>query len=249
MAPRGPTAHRAMHEGISPQTPQNGAAIRSFSGAEQPVVKGTPKYGRIEKARVREAMPTYEVPRSKKLGDQQKGLNWLSQHGKEKFDKFHQNFLAQWGVKPEYESIHVLCPEDWSSLEPRSLLQLFTTRKCPTQGTGRLSYAYSDHTTSYARALVWFDSQSWLRSGMELDNFLGAGPFQRKHASHTCHHEYYLVHLILEDAHTNQDRKTCYELAIFLRQEGLPIPKHCDRHNEPCLMQVRFLRNLRSPRD
>lgn len=230
-----------------PQHHQEASATTSPSmhrGANQPNLEHPKKYGRIEKARVQDSMPTYDVPHSKKFGDQQKGLNWLSQHGKQRFDEFHRKLLASWGVKPGYESTCVLCPEDWSGLEPTLLLRQFTTQKCPTKGAGRLSYAYSDHSTSYARALVWFASQSWPRSGIELDNFLGFGPFKPKDASHTCHHEYCLVHLVFEAADVNQDRKVCHDLAMFLRREGLPIPKHCDRHDQPCLMQVRSPKDL-----
>lgn len=234
-----PTMNRALHVGISRQILQNGEAIPSSQSTGQPAIAIPQKYDRIEKARVLDSLPTYDVPRSKKFGDQQKGLDWLSQHGKQKFDEFHRNLLAQWGVKPGYESTCILCPEDWSGLEPTLLLRRFTTQKCPIKGNRRLTYAYSDHSTSFARAFVWFRNQSWPRSGIELDNFFGVGPFKPKDASHTCHHEYCLVHLTFEAANINQDRKACYDYARFLRREGLPIPKHCDKHNEPCLLQVR----------
>ncbi len=42
----------------------------------------------------------------------------------------------------------------------------------------------------------------------------------------------------------NEDRKCCHLRAKFLRQENLPVPMHCDRHEPACLMQHAALTTL-----
>jgi hypothetical protein len=64
--------------------------------------------------------------------------------------------------------------------------------------------------------------------------------------SHLCHHHLCLIHLFLEDALTNEDRKKCYLKAKFLRQENLFVPEHCTgtQHHPPCLIQHAALTTL-----
>jgi hypothetical protein len=91
--------------------------------------------------------------------------------------------------------------------------------------------------TSLSRAIAWFADQDWPRNGLELDNFLGSGPYKPRQGSHLCHKHLCLIHVSFETAEDNKDRKECHLRAQFLRQEGLPVPKHCSKHDPPCLMQ------------
>jgi len=96
-----------------------------------------------------------------------------------------------------------------------------------------------DHSTTWVRAATWFKSSP--HNGMELDNFLGSGPFRPMDGSHLCHHGHCLnpFHSIYEDYKTNNDRSRCRIMAEELRALGLPIPKCCIRHKQrPCLLQV-----------
>ena len=195
-------------------------------------------YDRIAVSRGRDSLPSYVVKRSKKHPRQQKALEWLTASGKDRFDEKRAFLLSQWGVKKTHKGTCVLCPEDWSSLEPVRVMDLFDADKCPTAGSGRLSYQYSDHATAFVRAVAWFEDKKWPRTGAELDNFLGAGPFKPMDASHLCHHDDCIIHITYEPAHINQDRKTCCMEAQSLRQQGLFIPEYCDKHDPPCLMQV-----------
>ena len=63
-------------------------------------------------------MPSYTVKRSKKHPDQQQALDWLTACGKNKFDEKLAALLSQWGVKETHQGTCVLCPQEWSSLEP-----------------------------------------------------------------------------------------------------------------------------------
>ena len=63
-------------------------------------------------------------------------------------------------------------------------------------------------------------------------------------ASHTCHQNCCIAHIAYEPTNTNHDRKACCELAARLRQEGKPIPEHCETHNPPCLLQVSIWKAL-----
>lgn len=197
-------------------------------------------YDRISEARRRLSVPSYPIKRSKKIPRQQRGLKWLEADGKDKFDNDLKNRLAQWGVKETHKSTCILCPEVWSAADPTRLMDLFNTEKCPTAGSGRLTYYYKDHATSYVRASAWFMEKHWPRKAADLDNFLRCGPYRPKDASHLCHHDDCIVHINWEGAHINTDRKDCCTRARFIRGEGDPIPEHCDQHDPPCLMQVSF---------
>lgn len=76
---------------------------------------------------------------------------------------------------------------------------------------------------------------------MELDNFLGAGPFKMMDGSHLCHHGSCVNpgHICYEPSDSNHDREKCREEAVFYRREGRAVPEHCRRHRVPCLLRVR----------
>lgn len=109
----------------------------------------------------------------------------------------------------------------------------------------RAWYSYRDHATTLVRAKAWYNA-SWPRSGIELDNFLGYGPYKAMDASHLCHHRHCILHVVYEPAHINADRNDCFTRARFLRAEGRPIDRHCRNHNPPCLMQHAALTSLES---
>ena len=186
---------------------------------------------------LKDQMPKYMVKQSKKSPNQQRGLNWMTNEGKVKFDKMLKHLTACWGVKPDHKSTCVLCPEDWRFLDPLQLAALTTAQNCPLPGLPRAWYTYADHATSIARARAWF--AEWPRTGLEHDNFLGCGPFKPMDASHLCHHDHCILHVVYEPANLNQDRKECCKEARFLRSEGREVPDSCTRHAPPCMMQVR----------
>ena len=217
------------------------ASCEGPSGVGRKRKRSTDK-GRTVDARLKTAVPTYLVKQSKKTkktSGQQRGLEWLSASGKAHFDDNHEMLLAQWGVKAEHRGTCVLLPEDWKALDPIDLMTTFQNYKPPSRGSSRAWYSYSDHATSLARAAAWYGR--WPRTGVELDNFLGCGPFKPMDGSHLCHHEHCIIHLTYESADTNLDRWDCCLEARFLRQEGRQVPEHCGKHSPPCLMQVSWL--------
>ncbi|RKU42199.1 hypothetical protein DL546_004619 [Coniochaeta pulveracea] len=80
-------------------------------------------------------------------------------------------------------------------------------RTCPAAHAQNRSFKFDDHSTNVPRANAWFGS--WPRTGIELDNFVGEGPFKPMQGSHLCHHDNCLVlaHIVWEPADTNIDRK------------------------------------------
>ena len=194
--------------------------------------------GRIIDADRKIAVPTYLVKRSKKTRGQQRGLDWLTTAGKAHCDATMETLLAQWGVKAEHRGTCVLLPEDWKALDPVELMTIFDDHQLPSGGASRAWYSYSDHATSLARAAAWYGH--WPRTGVELDNFLGCGPFKPMDGSHLCHHEHCIVHLTYESAAINWDRWGCCLEARFLRQDDREVPEHCTKHSSPCLMQVNY---------
>lgn len=194
--------------------------------------------GRVFEAMRKPDVPTYQVKRSKKTPGQQRGLEWLSASGKAHFDETYEMFLAQWGIKAGHRGTCVLLPEDWKALDPVDLMATFQDHKPPPGGSSRAWYAYSDHATSLARAVAWYGEP---RRGVDLDGFLGCGPFKPKDGSHLCHHEHCIIHLTYESAAINTDRWDCCLEARFLRQDGREVPEHCTKHSPPCLMQVSCL--------
>ena len=94
----------------------------------------------------------------------------------------------------------VLVPEDWRLADPVEIYRFVKgkERGFPSHEAARAWFSYSDHGTSLARAAAWF--QRWPRAGVELDNFLGSGPFQSMDASHLCHHPFCIIHITYEGA-------------------------------------------------
>lgn len=92
-------------------------------------------------------------------------------------------------------------------------------------------------TPSYVRAMTWYADE---RRGIDLDNFLGSGPFMPMEGSHLCHHGHCVNprHCKYETGLTNSDRARCVQLAWGLRKMGRDVPRHCPVHEPPCLLQV-----------
>ncbi|KAL8927765.1 MAG: hypothetical protein Q9208_002181 [Pyrenodesmia sp. 3 TL-2023] len=191
-------------------------------------------------------VPAYDVKQStRKRGEQQRGLDWLSYASKQRFDRIHSAILARWGVGPEHQGTCVLLPEAWRFSAPLDLMALLNAKDVSLSfsRSPRAWYSYRDHATTLARAKVWH-AATWPRSGIELDNFLGCGPYKAMDASHLCHHRHCIVHVVYEPAHVNADRNDCFARARFLRAEGRPIDRHCYDHEPPCLLQHAALTSL-----
>lgn len=59
-------------------------------------------------------------------------------------------------------------------------------------------------------------------------------------ASHTCHHDYCLIHVTYKAADVNMSRQDCCREARRLRQQNAAdVPEHCfiSKHDPLCLMQ------------
>lgn len=196
-----------------------------------------PDTGRPGAAAYKPLMPIYDVKTSRKEMLQQRGLDWLTLEAKEKFDQKYETLLSRWGVKVGHQGTCILCPEEWRLTDPLELQERLQSKNLPSPGDPRAWHSYSDHATSLPRALAWFSQ--WPRTGIQLDNFIGCGPFKPMDASHLCHHEHCIVHLVYEPSPINHSRNACKERARFLRAESRDVPEHCDQHDPPCLMQVR----------
>lgn len=194
------------------------------------------KFNRVSKSETQDLLPTYQVKQSKKIRGQQRALRWLTIDAKTKFDAHYEDVLSQWGVKSEHKGTCVLLPEAWRATDPLKLMDHFRRDRYPASHESRAAFSLGDHSTSFARALAWF--QGWPRNGVELDNFLGDGPFKPMEASHLCHHGHCINHLIYEPALINQDRQGCAQSAKSLRAGSQELPVRCSRHNPPCLLQV-----------
>ena len=197
-----------------------------------------PGYDRIVKGYEREPIPVYDIKRSRVVPSQERGIYWLTTAGKERFENKRAVLLDKWGVKRAHTGTCVLCPEDWNPLKPTRIMELFNNERCPPAGSARLTYQYSDHQVKFARAAAWFEDRTWPRRGVDLDIFLGDGPYKPMDASHLCHHDDCIIHITYEPANVNQDRKRCRLRAQQMRQRGENVPEKCGEHNPPCLMQV-----------
>ena len=227
-------------QSLSPAITQ--ASVSAYSYSRPPLSLSAPSVSSPMPMAVRipgdpaDTMPTYEVKRSRKAFEQ-KALDWLSASGKSDFDQYYTSVFADWGRKYGSSGPCTILPEDWRQSSPLDLMALFSTDNYPSSGATRAAYSRFGHATTLARAAAWFNK--WPRTGVELDNFLGCGPYKPMDASHLCHHEHCIRHITYEPAHINQDRKRCCERARFLRQENRDVPEHCTSHSPPCMMQVR----------
>lgn len=193
-------------------------------------------YNRVVKARRRCSVPRYPVKTTKDGEPQIKAVEWLISKARRTFEETYTALLASWGVQRHHRGTCLLVAGDWHALDPLVLMDYFSAEKCPATNATRLAYRYADHNTTFARTVAWFSE--WPRHGIELDNFISCGPFKAKDASHLCHHDQCVVHIVYEGADKNQDRKQCHEAAQFLRTERRPIPAACELHDPPCLLQV-----------
>ena len=186
-----------------------------------------------------ETLPSYPVKRSKKIPEQQRGIDWLKKEAKIKFGDFYRDLLARWGVAVGHTGTCVLVPEAYKGLEPLEVMEAVTQdkEKYAAPGTPRAFFSMYDHATTVVRALAWFSE--WPRTGVQLDNFIGCGKFTPMDASHTCHHDHCIVHITYEAADKNTKREDCRREARALRQQNAAdVPEHCSKHQPPCLMQV-----------
>ncbi|KAK6210921.1 hypothetical protein LQW54_005799 [Pestalotiopsis sp. IQ-011] len=190
----------------------------------------------------RQQVPSYEVKRSRVSRHQQCALSWLSEDAVRHFGQYIRALLGSWGVDgADSESSCVLVPADWLSLNPVDILPLFGPDRCPKRRAERPRYKFDDHWTTLARAAAWFGK--YPRTGVELDNFLGAGPFKTMDGSHLCHQDNCVNprHICYEPSDANHDRKHCREEAASSRREGRGVPELCRRHETPCLMRLASL--------
>lgn len=174
-------------------------------------------------------MPTYDCRVSKQMPDQPKALKWLYEAAKLHFFADYEALLASWGLTLQHKGTCLLVPEAWRFSNPLHLMALFSIDSVPPPDSPRAWYSYADHATSLARAKVFFEKVQ--RKGEDLDIFLGYPDLPAMDASHLCHQEYCVIHLVYELAHINQDRNNCLKRAKFLRSQNMPIPEGCTAHN------------------
>ena len=191
------------------------------------------------------SVPSYRSTPSSQGRNQIKAAEWITEQAKKKFDGQQDALLATYGVTAEHSGTCVLVPKSWSGLNPLDLMNDFAAENCP-PSDDRLPFSMNDHRVLWARAASWFDSEQWPRTGIELDNFVGLGPYKPKDGSHRCHHSTCINqhHLRYEDSDINSGRGECYKAARFIRKLDFPIPKHCPNHEAPCLMQHAALTDM-----
>ena len=186
----------------------------------------------------RPVVPRYGIRMSKTIPSQPKALDWQTTQGKVHFIEFEDEIFARWGQLRSHWSTCLLVCEDWRHSDPLDIMALFSPENMPPVGSPRAKYSYKDHGVSLARAKVWFEKLQ--RTAGDLDVLLNTGPFKPMDASHVCHHEHCIKHVVYEPAHINHDRQECCNRAKFLRSEGRDVPEHCTVHGPPCMMQVRL---------
>jgi len=103
---------------------------------------------------------------------------------------------------------------------------------------------------SFARAIAWFLTD-WPRRAAELDQLLSGQsidlPWEEMHGSHRCHHGLCINpnHILWDPKFTNFEKNGCYTAAQKLRQYQ-HLPAECNKHDPPCLLQVRMHHCLES---
>ncbi|KAI0533113.1 hypothetical protein GGR58DRAFT_135050 [Xylaria digitata] len=98
-------------------------------------------------------------------------------------------------------------------------------------------YKHDDHITTLARAIAWFGN--WPRTGVQFNNFLEAGPYQRHNGSHRCYNPLCInpSHIVYKPTKYNIRRQEYQKQASFLQSQGRNVPPECHLHSPPCLMQ------------
>ena len=202
-----------------------------------PLSQNFPRYTALSLSNRARTIPHYGPRLSKRSPGQPKGLDWLTQDAKAKFFTMYESLLAKWGRTTRHQGTCLLVPQDWIHSEPLDLMALFSIDNLPTAASRRAVYSHADHGVALARAKVWFDLVQ--RRGVDLDALLESHRSLRPmDASHLCHHEHCVIHLVYEPANVNQDRHECCSQAKFLRSERRMVPEHCTLHDPPCMMQV-----------
>lgn len=124
-------------------------------------------------------MPGYNTKRSGKYRQQQqKGLLWLTHEAKEHMDRYLEAIMTSWGVHATHHGTCLLMPADWEGAAPTTIAGRFSAEICPGIDTPHARYKYADFSTGLSRAIVWF-TETWPRTGIQLDNFIECGPYQR----------------------------------------------------------------------
>lgn len=140
---------------------------------------GRNKAFRFGRAMYRSPLPQYLVKQSRASPSQQCALSWLSSRTKVRVDKSVSRLMRSWGVGLDYEASCVLVPAKWKKRNPAQALAQTSFEECAVMESERLEIKADDHQTTFARAVAWFKDWSSPKRGIDLDNFLESGPFQR----------------------------------------------------------------------
>ena len=70
--------------------------------------------------------------------NQMKAMEWMLQNGKDRFEAHQDKILLRWGVTAEHVGTCVLVPASWSGLDPQDLVNNFSYKDYPSDGTTRL---------------------------------------------------------------------------------------------------------------
>ena len=179
---------------------------------------------------------SYDVKMFKQALSQSKTLKWFTQVTKEKFDNAYEILLARWEVTIRHTKTCVLVSKEWRFSNSLDLMTLFDFDNYFMTCSSRAWYFYVNYETTLARVKVWFVKSS--RTSLDFDVFLNCESYKLMNASHLCHHEHCIIHVIYEAANINQSRQKCYRRARFLREEKRLILNCCTTHNSSCMMQV-----------
>ncbi|KAL8819220.1 MAG: hypothetical protein Q9223_002302 [Gallowayella weberi] len=188
-----------------------------------------------EQTTILKAPPQYECRTSRRNPGEPKAWCWITREASDHFHDYFKALMASWGVTSDHTATCVLLSEDWRPAVPLDLMALFSAENVPLAGSPRAWYSYRGFGTSLARAIVWFSKP---RRAIDLDQFLECEEYPPMDASHLCHHEHCVVHLVYEPANVNQERSECQRRARFLRAEKRAVPEECSKHNPPCMMQA-----------
>ncbi|KAL9035711.1 MAG: hypothetical protein Q9180_004713 [Flavoplaca navasiana] len=196
--------------------------------------KRTYQSGRSCQARLAAPVPVYEVKQSTTTPGQQLALDWCTYTAKQDFERLLRNLLARvGGVGLSHQGTCVLCPQDLPDLKTTKIASAY---QLPGRQSPEFTYQYSDYSTTMVRTIAWFRGQ-WPRPLVHLDDFIGDCPWLPMEATHLCHQNHCLVHVIAEDGVTKESRKTCATNACLARQAGQDLPGECSIHQPPCLLQ------------